>query len=103
MKYLIAYDIADPGRLRRVANAIERVARRCQKSVFLMDATAEQVAQCLERLRPLIDPEQDVVQAWRLSSSESALGQVCGTPVPVHATCVIASSLEMRFLSGDSP
>ena len=35
MHYLVAYDIADPRRLRRVARLMERRATRCQKSVFL--------------------------------------------------------------------
>ncbi|MEZ6141686.1 MAG: CRISPR-associated endonuclease Cas2 [Zavarzinella sp.] len=35
MKYIIAYDIADPKRLRKIARLMEKWAIRTQKSVFL--------------------------------------------------------------------
>jgi len=37
MRFLIAYDIGDPKRLRRIARLMERHAVRVQKSVFLFD------------------------------------------------------------------
>ena len=44
MSFLVAYDIADPKRLRRVARLLERYALRCQKSVFLFDGDETGVA-----------------------------------------------------------
>ena len=42
MFYLVAYDIADPSRLRRVAKACEDYGIRLEKSVFQCDLPEEQ-------------------------------------------------------------
>ncbi len=101
MRYLVAYDIADPGRLRRVAKTMERAAIRCQKSVFVLEATPEQVQQLLDRLVPLLDLSADVVQAWRLSGTERTTGQVRGLALPADAVCAIGSTESQHFISGD--
>ena len=62
MRYLIAYDIADPRRLRRVARLLERRALRCQKSVFLFRGDAVEVERVLDELAPLLDPAQDAAR-----------------------------------------
>ena len=49
MPYIMAYDIADPGRLRRVARLLERHALRCQKSVFLFQADRPAVEALLDQ------------------------------------------------------
>lgn len=45
-RFLVAYDIASPRRLRRVARCLERQAIRTQKSVFLFQGTAAQLTTC---------------------------------------------------------
>jgi CRISPR-associated protein Cas2 len=62
--FLIAYDIAHPRRLRRVARALERRAVRCQYSVFLFDGTETELSALLATVGELIRPTEDVVQAW---------------------------------------
>lgn len=89
MPYVVAYDIADPRRLARVARALERRAVRCQKSVFLFRGDAAAVAALLDTLTPLLDSEQDVVQAWKLSADESPLGLVRGSPARVCPAAVV--------------
>jgi CRISPR-associated protein Cas2 len=83
VSFLIAYDIADPARLRRVARFMERRAHRCQKSVFWFDGTPEALAALLEEARPLLDARADVVQAWRLAGGERPQGQALGAAVDV--------------------
>ena len=56
---LVAYDIADPRRLQRVAHALEAVGDRVQKSVFECGLTPDGLIALRERLRTLIDPQED--------------------------------------------
>ena len=44
MRFIIAYDIAHPRRLRRVARVMEKHAIRCQKSVFIAQTDIAGVA-----------------------------------------------------------
>lgn len=83
MTFLIAYDIAHPRRLQRVARALERVAVRCQKSVFLFHGDADAVARLLDALAPLLNKLEDCVQAWKLSKDQAARGLVRGTAQPL--------------------
>ena len=53
----VSYDIADPGRLRRVATLCEGYGERVQKSVFECGVTPDG----LIALRALIDPREDRV------------------------------------------
>jgi CRISPR-associated protein Cas2 len=98
MRFLIAYDIADPARLRRVARRLERLALRCQKSVFLFRGSREEVVAVLEGLAPLLDEEQDVVQAWLLSPNQPD-GLVRGAPLPARPGGVVLGE-DLRLFVG---
>src|SRR5207302_53333 len=96
MLYLVAYDVADPRRLRRVARVLERAALRVQKSVFLfrgeeapLVALLAQVYQeaCNARpvalLMPWVLDRRNLEAAWeRVRSAEGA-----NTPGPDGQTC----------------
>lgn len=58
---LVAYDIADPRRLQRVARELEALGERVQKSVFECGLTPDGLLALRERLRALIDPQEDHV------------------------------------------
>jgi CRISPR-associated protein Cas2 len=64
VSFVIAYEISDPKRLRRVARVLERRAVRCQYSVFLFRGTADELTSLLDDLAAIIRPAEDVVQAW---------------------------------------
>lgn len=83
MTHLVAYDIADPKRLRRVARFMERRGLRVQKSVFLTTGDADDVERLLDQAAILLDPEHDVVQAWRLTPGQPSLGAFRGAPLNV--------------------
>ncbi len=102
MYYLIAYDIADPRRLQRVARTMERHALRCQKSVFLFRGDGAAVEALLDTLAPLLVPEEDVVQAWKLAQDQPAAGLLRGTPLNVHPAAVILDPAGRRFVA-ESP
>ncbi|MCS6864258.1 MAG: CRISPR-associated endonuclease Cas2 [Gemmataceae bacterium] len=93
MPYLIAYDIAHPRRLRRVARRLERHALRCQKSVFWYTGTLQSLHALLDELAALIDPDADVVQAWPVGATVPVEGFFCGQPrLAVGPALVVAGS-----------
>ena len=93
MTYIIAYDIADPKRLNRVARFLERWAIRSQKSVFLFKGTENAIGELLKDLAPILKPDEDCVQAWRISSDEPATGRILGTAATLYpASAVLHSS-----------
>lgn len=94
MHFLVAYDIADPKRLRRVARFMERRAIRTQKSVFWFEGSADQLTCLMEEARPLIDPSVDVVQAWRLAPGQAPEGLALGAAADVRPAAVILAPLE---------
>jgi CRISPR-associated protein Cas2 len=57
--WLIAYDIAEPSRLREVAQVLEDHGRRLQQSVFLCVQDTTDLDALRTRLLGLIDPEVD--------------------------------------------
>ncbi len=59
---LIAYDIADPRRLRRVERAISAVGERVHYSLFLCELDANELYKLQRRIARLIDHAVDTVQ-----------------------------------------
>ncbi len=103
MRYLIAYDIADPRRLRRVARLLEKRALRCQKSVFFADVTPDRLQQILDELEQLIDGRDDCIQAWRLAADQPAEGQTRGCCPPLMPATVVHDARHTYLIQGDRP
>jgi CRISPR-associated protein Cas2 len=59
--YIVAYDISDPKRLRKVATCCEDFGARKQYSVFLCRLSATDFVRLRSRLYDLIDLEADQV------------------------------------------
>ena len=66
-QWIVAYDVADDGRRRRIAALLERAGVRTQWSVFLVVATPRHMSRLLSRLRKLADPRHDCVEAWKVT------------------------------------
>jgi CRISPR-associated protein Cas2 len=66
MVHLVAYDISDPGRLRRVAKTCLDYGMRVELSVFECDLEEPVFEQFWKELLDLIDSEQDSLLAYRL-------------------------------------
>lgn len=60
-RHLIAYDIADDRRLRRVAKVMEAYGDRLQYSVFICDLSASELIAWRSDLLGLLDLHQDSV------------------------------------------
>ncbi|GBD36828.1 CRISPR-associated endoribonuclease Cas2 [bacterium HR36] len=91
MYFLVAYDIADPRRLQRVARFMERRALRCQKSVFLYQGDLQGVDRMLNEVVRLLNVQEDIVQVWQLARGQPLKGWYRGQPMPLDpASCVLS-------------
>ena len=79
--HVVAYDIADDRRRRRVARIAEGLGHRAQKSVFLSNLRPDEVAHARRRLAATIDHEEDTVLMVPVQDLEV---QVVGRPVQIH-------------------
>ena len=60
-RYLVAYDISDPRRLRQVCKVMEEYGMRLQYSVFLCDLSEREHIQWLARVREEMNLHADSV------------------------------------------
>jgi len=79
--WVVAYDIADPKRLRRVARACEDFGLRRQFSVFFCRLSATDVVRLRSRLYDIIDLEKDQVLFVPLCKRGAGLIESLGRPV----------------------
>ena len=70
MLYLIAYDIADPKRLARVAKICMRYGIRVEKSVFECDLKQETFDMMWSHLTLTINADEDALISYRLTQKE---------------------------------
>jgi CRISPR-associated protein Cas2 len=69
MLRLVAYDIADASRLRKVAKVCELYGVRVEKSVFECDLNEEMFENLWLELIDIIDEEEDCVIAYKICKS----------------------------------
>ncbi|NPA88508.1 MAG: CRISPR-associated endonuclease Cas2 [Epsilonproteobacteria bacterium] len=73
-KFLVAYDIRDLKRLRRVAKLLEKNGVRIEYSVFYMESTKDEMSEFAINLSVLIDPDEDDVRIYIIEDEGFALG-----------------------------
>jgi len=91
MLRLIAYDIADPKRLHRVAEVCEDFGVRVQNSLFECWLEEEQFGKFWGRLAGLIHQDQDRLVAYTLDSGAARKRLVAGATMQCteRPTCYI--------------
>lgn len=89
MKFIIAYDIANPRRLRKVAKRLEQCAVRVQKSVFVYHGTRKDLADVKGDLMSLIDMAEDRVQAWPAYEPPGIVAWNAGVALPGKVMCIV--------------
>jgi CRISPR-associated protein Cas2 len=82
--YLVAYDICDPKRLRRVAHTCEDFGFRRQYSVFLCRLSAHDLVKLRSRLYDIIDLREDQVLFIPLCNRCAEGIEALGRPVEKH-------------------
>lgn len=70
-RHLVAYDIRDPKRLRRVHRVMKGFGMPFQYSVFLCDLTSAERFDLLVELEAIIDRSEDCVAAVELGDPSS--------------------------------
>ena len=68
-RYLIAYDIRNPVRLRNLAKIAEDYGVRMQKSIFEAELSASELREMKKRMKGIIEPEEDGIKIFRLCQS----------------------------------
>jgi CRISPR-associated protein Cas2 len=82
--YIVAYDISDPKRLRKVATACEDFGLRKQYSVFLCRLSATDMVRLRSRLYDLIDLKADQVLLIPLCAKCVNGIEALGRPTEAH-------------------
>ena len=84
--WLIAYDIAEPERLRYVAQTLEDHGRRLQQSVFLCEQDTTDLASLRSRLLGLIEPDVDRLAVLPICGRCRRALEQYGTAIPLPGT-----------------
>lgn len=79
MTIIVAYDIKDTNRLRRVAKCCEDWGYRVQYSVFECRLTTSQLETFWTEIKSLIEPEEDRVVAYPLHGAMQDQIRTLGT------------------------
>lgn len=91
-RYLIAYDISEPKRLRRVIKVMEAYGERLQYSVFLCDLSRQELVAWKRDIMAIIARDQDSIVRIDLGplGASSAI-DVIGTPrnLPTSGSTVV--------------
>ena len=75
-RYLIAYDISDPKRLRQVCKVMEAYGQRLQYSVFLCDLSGAELTSWRAEILPVMAVSADSVVKIDMGD--------CAAPAPVE-------------------
>ncbi len=88
--WLIAYDVAEPSRLRDVAQVLEDHGRRLQQSVFLCDQGTTDLSALRGHLRSLIEPDADRLAVLPICRSCRSEIEQYGTETVLPGTAEVA-------------
>jgi CRISPR-associated protein Cas2 len=84
--YLLAYDIANPKRLAKVARVMEAWGERVQDSVFEAWLEASELEKLLKKVQKVFNEQEDSVRIYQLCATckgkVRCLGQGTVTPAP---------------------
>ncbi len=81
MNMLVAYDIADPRRLNKVAKVIKDYGQRVQKSIFEVRLKEKQFAVMKKRVEEIIAESEDGVKYFPLCEKCSGTVEIIGQGV----------------------
>lgn len=95
--WLVAYDIADPNRLRRVYRHLARVAIPLQYSLFVLTASRNKLDKLRDELERLIDSRSDDVRIY-LVPAQPKVWTVGVQPLPDDAFVLGKSERDLWYL-----
>ncbi len=80
--YLVCYDIRDPRRLSRVYKLLKGIGLHIQYSVFHCSLSWPSLLELKEKLKELIDENDDDIRIYPLPSEEKVVVMGCGDRIP---------------------
>lgn len=81
MNTIVAYDIADPRRLNRVAKVVKDYGTRVQKSIFEVDVDVRRFTEMKARIEELIEASEDGVKYFPLCEKCAGTVEIIGQGV----------------------
>jgi len=78
MNMIVAYDIADPKRLNKVAKVIKDYGLRVQKSIFEVSVDHRLIAEMKARIEDIIEPSADGVKYFPLCEKCAGTVEIIG-------------------------
>ena len=69
--FIIAYDIRDDKRLRKMAKLLENEALRVQFSVFYIKCDKKKLFEIIDKIKKIIDEEEDDVRIYKINLSKT--------------------------------
>ena len=81
MNMIVAYDIADPRRLAKVAKIIKDYGIRVQKSIFEVDVDGQRFNEMKARVEGLIEASEDGVKYFPLCEKCAGTVEIIGQGV----------------------
>ncbi|HZO66684.1 MAG TPA: CRISPR-associated endonuclease Cas2 [Kribbellaceae bacterium] len=90
-RFLIAYDISDPYRLRRVCKTMEEYGERLQYSVFICDLSRSELVHARATIEAQMNLSQDSVVIVDLGEADGARFTFVGKrrPLPTNGPRII--------------
>ncbi len=90
-RFLIAYDICEPKRLRRVCKTMEAYGERLQYSVFVCDLSRSELVHARATVERQMDMSEDSVVIVDLGETDSARFTFVGRrrPLPDHGPRIV--------------
>ena len=82
MLAVVVYDIPDDKRRTKLSNFLEGYGRRVQWSVFECFLSLEEMRQLYEKVKKLVEPEEDNVRFYWISEEAVSRSLVVGGEVP---------------------
>jgi len=80
--YLVCYDIRDPRRLSRVYKLLKGIGLHIQYSVFHCSLSWPDLLELKEKLKELIDENDDDIRIYPLPLEKKVIVMGCGDRVP---------------------
>jgi CRISPR-associated protein Cas2 len=81
MNMIVAYDIADPKRLNKIAKVMKDYGMRVQKSIFEVSARGGVFNELRRRVEKIIDPEEDGVKYFQVCEKCAGTVEIIGQGV----------------------
>jgi CRISPR-associated protein Cas2 len=91
MNYVVAYDIAQNKRRRKISTYLQGWGNRVQESVFVCRISNEDMPEFIDMIDGLLDDEKDHLAIFKQCASCDKSSVILGEPLPViNDICLVS-------------